>query len=516
MAKDRAGRRGLGSRISDVIEPFFPSLALSRDSAMVRRSVLQREASHYQGAGRTARGKDFRVNTSDAVEAMRADRARLSWIGRDMLRNNPRVVRIRRQLVGNVVGAGIQLSVRWLGENKEDPRRRTVERLIKQHCLRTSFDADGMKTMLGQHGQAFGTIVGDGEVLLRRRFRRPSDGYALNFQVQALEADFLNTDIDGPLPNGNYAVMGIEFNPVGRRVAYHLFKDHPGGRYGAMPATTRVDARNVIHAFDPVRPGQQRGVTWLAPVITLLHELQKYQDGQVKRQEIAALFAAIVKSDELADEMASQFENGLQSGAIFAVKGDEEVDFTDPPSVDGYGDFMGVTDRVIAAAMGLTYEGLTGDYSHVSYTSGRMGRMDVDPQIKDWQQNLMIAQVCDREGDWIKEAIEDVTDISGEFYELVWTAPVRPVVDPTKDYPAMRTKVRSGFASRQGAIRELGGDPDGVFKEWQDDAATADGAALVFDSDPRRVSNAGVTQARAQGSGFVDEPFNEEDDNDAE
>jgi len=477
----RSNKRTLGQALTDVIAPLAPSLALGREVAMTQRAVLRQRAAHYQGAGRTARGSDFRINRTDAIEAARADSARLSWIGRDMLRNNPRAVKIRRQLVGNVVGAGIQPTVAWKGK-AEDPRKAQLEEIIRRHCLTTDWDTDGMRSMLGQQGLGFGTIVGDGEVLFRRRWRRTGDGFVLPFQVQVMEADFLNRDIDGDLGGGRYAVQGIEFDRIGRRVAYHLYSEHPGGWRGGIPKTTRVTAENVIHAFEATRPGQQRGVTWFAPVITLLHELQKYQDGQVKRQEIAALFAGIMTSAKPAEELDGEIGT-LEAGTILQIGEDEGMEFTEPPSVEGYEPFMRITDRTIAAGMGITYEALTGDYSNVNYTSGRMGRMDVDPNVRDWQQNLMIAQVCARFAGWIAEGAALAADIPANLYEIGWTPPVRPVIDPTKDYKAGETATRSGQKSRRQLVREQGGDPAKIEAEIAEERAWARSAGLVFTSD---------------------------------
>jgi lambda family phage portal protein len=309
-----------------------------------------------------------------------------------------------------------------------------------------------------------------------------------------LEADYLNATIDGKLSNGNTAVQGIEFDRIGRRVAYHLYKSHPGARTGGMPATVRVAARNIIHAFDVQRPGQVRGVTWFAPVITLLHELQKYQDGQVKRQEIAAMFAAIFRTSESADGVEKDIGT-LSPGSVMTISGDEELDFTDPPEVDGYEAFMRVTDRAIAAGVGLTYEGYTGDYSGVNYSSARMGRMDTDPNIRDWQMNLMIAQVCDGLARWIQEAIEDVSDIPTLAYDLVWTPPVRPVIDPTKDYKANEIAMRSGQKSRRAVIRESGHDPRAVEAEIDEERDWEDERGVVL------TSNAGTAAPAPESEG---------------
>lgn len=450
-------KRTLGSRINSLIAPFAPGVALQRETALARRQVLLASA-HYDGAGKSARAKDFRRNTSDAVEAIRADRGPISYVVRDQLRNNPRVVKARRQLRNNVVGVGILPSVQM--SNPDDAEtRKTIERLITEHCLTTDFDADGRVSMLGQQSVGFGTIAGDGEVLFRRRFRRPSDGYALNFQVQMLETDYLDENVDGVLSNGNTAIQGIEFDKRWKCVAYWLFDQHPGSRLGgARPRSRRVSADNIIHAFDLERPGQRRGVSWFAPVVTLLHELQKYQDGQVKRQEIAALFAAIYSSHEKGESLDGDFGN-LAAGTVMQIGSDESLEFTNPPSVEGYEPFMQATDRVIAACLGLTYEGFTGDYSRVNYTSGRMGRTDTDPGVQYWQRNLMIAGVCAKMGNWIKEGVQDVADIDPSSYSLPWTPPTRPVVDPTKDYKADRDAVDAGQMSRRSVIRRRGEDP---------------------------------------------------------
>lgn len=476
-------RKGFGARLDDLIAPFAPAKALARSVARARRDVLTAQMSHYEGAGTSGRSKDFRRNRTDAVEAARGARQPLSFMSRDMLRNNPRARRIRRQLMNNVVGAGILPTVKFrtgMPEVEGDAQR--VKDLFDRHCASKLIDTEGMLNIFAMQGLTFSSIVSDGEVLLRRRQRRLGDGLPLNFQVQVLEADYLDPLIDGELENGNYAVQGIEFDRIGRRVAYHLYPEHPGGRRGFALTSRRVSAENVIHAFLPERPGMARGVSWFAPVMTKLHELDKYQDGQIKRQEIAALFAGILKSPSDSEEFESSIGD-LEAGTVLTLGEDESMEFTDPPTVEGYEDFMRVTDRVIAAAMGITYEALTGDYSQVNYTSGRMGRMDVDPNVRDWQNNLMIAQVCEGLGRWIKEAIEDVSDIPADAYDFTWTAPVRPVVDPTRDHKADEIAMRSGKKSRRQVIREAGHDPAAVEKEIQEERAWEAEQNLLFTSN---------------------------------
>ncbi len=76
-------------------------------------------------------------------------------------------------------------------------------------------------------------MIEAGEVLVRRRLRRSSDGLAVPLQLQVLEADFLDATKSGGLGKRRL-VQGIEFDAIGRRRAYWLHAEHPGDAYGAL------------------------------------------------------------------------------------------------------------------------------------------------------------------------------------------------------------------------------------------------------------------------------------------
>lgn len=66
-----------------------------------------------------------------------------------------------------------------------------------------------------------------GDVFAIRRWRRKSDGLTLPLQIQLMEADHLDANRFTHDPRGRTS-QGIEYDAIGRRVAYHLFPDHPG------------------------------------------------------------------------------------------------------------------------------------------------------------------------------------------------------------------------------------------------------------------------------------------------
>jgi len=64
------------------------------------------------------------------------------------------------------------------------------------------------------------------------------------------------------------AVDGIEFDPFGNPVAYHILKSHPGsGARASFLDFERVRADSVIHWFRADRPGQRRGLPDILPAL---------------------------------------------------------------------------------------------------------------------------------------------------------------------------------------------------------------------------------------------------------
>ncbi len=140
------------------------------------------------------------------------------------------------------------------------------------------------------------SVMEAGECLIRLRLRLPKDGLSVPLQLQVLEAEHLPTNESRTLESGNYIRAGIEFNGIGKRVAYHLYRAHPGDTSNPMASTelVRVGAESVLHLFRPLRPGQLRGQPWLTQVLIKLYELDQYDDAELVRKKTAAMFAGFV------------------------------------------------------------------------------------------------------------------------------------------------------------------------------------------------------------------------------
>ena len=472
-----------------VIASISPEAALRRVQARRALDVMMR----YDAAQAGNRAKSFKPRSSDADNAT-AQRERLSFIARDAVRNVPYARRMQEVIASNVVGDGIIPKVTAPARNVQGQ----LFELVTAHFDTTAIDANGRLNLYGLQRAALNCIVESGEVLIRRRRRTIADGLPLPFQIELLEPDYLDESRDRELAGGGWIREGIEYDAIGRRVAYWLFPDHPGSDR-ITPAgfqSRRVPASEILHVYRVDRPGQSRGVSWFAPILLQMQDMADYQEAQILRQKIAACFAAFRISS---DDTSETDPGGLSSvipGRIQNLAPGEDIKFAEPPGVTGYEEFLRTVLRSMAAGGGITYESLAGDLSNVNFSSARMGRNQMERNISAWQWLMMIPQMLQPLGDWTMEAAALVMGRNLARARLDWTPPTRILVDPTREIPAMGTKVRLGLTSRPAVIRELGFDPERVTAEIAADAKVLDAAGLVLDSDPRRTTGSGGTNAQ--------------------
>ncbi len=431
---------------------------------------------NYEAASRSNRLSSWNTYGSDANTANQS----LSVIrnrSRDLVRNNPHAARIVQAISSHVVGFGIVGAVK--GSKKLDD-------LWRQWSESPQCDADGRHDFYGLQRLVMRCVVESGECLIRLRNRRPEDGLVIPLQLQVLEPDYLDSNKSGALPNGGQIINGIEYDAIGKIVAYWLYRNHPGASIGNMSFTSnRIDADSVIHVFRTDRPGQSRGVPWMSSIMVKLRELDIYQDAVLKRQQIANMFSAYVYDDapgEAIDEMEEDLPE-LEPGTVYALRNGRRIEFSEPPNVTS-NDFVRETLRDIAAGMGITYESLTQDLSQVNFSSARMGANEMLKNIDQWQWQMLIPLLCEQVGKaFISVAMQSGYSARSAMFE--WTPPARTLVDPTREVPAIIKSVRAGLMSYQEAIRSQGMSPEKVLKEIAESNAMLDKLKITLDSDPR-------------------------------
>ncbi|HZP21447.1 MAG TPA: phage portal protein [Bauldia sp.] len=469
-----------------------PARGFDRARRRAALAVLERT---YEGASVGRRTEGWRIASTGANAEVAPALSRLRDRSRDLVRNNAYAAKATQALVSNIVGTGIVPRARAKSKRLAEAADRLWARFVAEA------DVEGLTDLYGLQALIVRTIVESGECLVRIRERYASDGLAVPVQVEVLEPDFLDTAKAGEMASGGFILSGVEFDQIGRRVAYWLFPTHPGEssfRRGAL-ASQRVPARSVLHLFERQRPGQVRGVPWVSSTVLKLRDLDEYDDAELVAKKIAACFAAFVTGDldgepigkDVSESADGHRVESFEPGMVAYLAAGRDVKFATPQTAPGYADYMRVQLHAVAAGMGLTYELLTGDLSQVNYSSIRAGLLEFRRRIEALQWQMLVPGLCRPLWRRFVETAQAAGSLAAGEVEAEWTAPRFEAVDPLKDVQADLFAVRAGFMSLKEAIARAGYDPAGVLAEIAETNALLDQLGLVLDSDPRRATRTG-------------------------
>lgn len=474
---------------------FAPRWTLARVRARAAAEILAR---HYEAAQPGRRTSGWSRNRGDPNAVTLAALAELRMHARDLVRNNGWGRRAQRIIANNTTG-GWGLTPRPAG-----PDGKRAAELWKAWADSTECDADRRLTFSGIQHLVMRSLVTDGEVLIRRRVRRREDGLTIPLQLQVLEADHLDTAKDGIKGgSGGPIIQGVEYDLVGRRTAYWMFPTHPGSSR-STGVSVAVPASEILHVYYQERPGQARGVSWFGAGVVPLKELDEYEDAELMKQKIAACFAAFVTDmDGLASPIGSTTEatentvETLEPGMVEYLPPGKTVEFGVPPAVVE-GQFSTRVLRKVAAALGVTYEDLTGDYGEATFSASRMARISHWANIHDYRWNMLVPQACQPVWAWAMGAAETAGLIS-TAPPAEWTAPPMPMIEPDKEGLAYQRLVRNGVMTPSEVVLEQGGDPESHWDAYKADLDGLDRRGIKLDCDVRAVSQAGLTQERTGG-----------------
>lgn len=252
------------------------------------------------GGRRWQGAQSFGWINSEIAAAAAPVRRRASYYAR----NNPWIANGVTAIVANAIGAGIK-------PQSQHPDRAIREALHAAWARWTDdADADGVTDFYGLQAIALRAMVETGEAFAQ--FAPTSTG---GLRVRLLDAEMIPADYSRELGDGRRILQGIELDADGTRVAYHVFRNRPDvPTLGAPLDLVRIPAEQMAHVFSPLAPGQLRGISWLAPVLLRLHELDLYEDAQLVRQKVAALFAGFVT--DVNGTGAAGFDGTQTSGVL--------------------------------------------------------------------------------------------------------------------------------------------------------------------------------------------------------
>ena len=444
-----------------------PGAGLRRASA---RGMLTRA---YEGASRADGWRVRRAGASARTDYV-ADGREIRNRARALACNVPYVAQAVNVMVTCTIGTGI--TPRWVGDASGVVTKRWRDWVPVA-------DYDGLLDFYGLQAKAWGTTKVDGEVLVRFRERRTGPT-TVPLQLQLLEIDWLDMERN-EIRGSNEVIAGIEYNGRGERAAYWLFDRHPGdvGLRATLRESQRVPADEIIHLFNPARPGQQAGISALAPIIPSVRDLQVYEDAEQARKNLETRMSIMGEWDEslldgvvLPEKMPTDkgpvtLDLGeIAGGGIFGLPpGMKNPTFIQPNAAPGYVEYVKQRQKNIAAGMGVPYEFMTGDMSEVNFSSSRVRTNQYRRDVERDQWTLFIPMFCGRVSSrWL--TLQDLVGpraTDGVYPD--WTTPKWASVNPVQDVAADLSEIKGGLSSISEKIRQRGYDPELVFTELKAD-----------------------------------------------
>ena len=479
------------------IEIISPRIALNRYKNRSKlglfNDVLSDVRNHqrkYDAAGKSRHHADWlTINLSPNQEV----NAALTWLrdrSRDLGRNNPYARRVFRLMPNNVVGSGIIPTP----TNIRAAQIKSLKIAWKDWAEKLGCDYDQNYNFYGLQWLIVRTVAESGECLIRKV--KAGSSYKVPLRLQVLEGDYIDTTHhSGQWTSENNGLQyidyyGIRFNKKGERIGYWIWDQHPS----EFPTQSSiVSADDIIHVYEVERPGQIRGIPIMASVMLRLRDLDDYEFTERIRNKIAACFTVFIQDDSVdnAGETVAPFETEkIEPGAIERLPPGKTISVAQPPSKDGFSEYVKGNLRGIAAGVGASYENLTGDYSNVNFSSGRMGWLEFAREVEQWQWRIIIPKFCDRAYEWFAEAAQFAGYIPFNIsWQVSWTAPRREMIDPLKELQAIKLQLRTGLISWQDVVKQFGYIPDELKEELKMDAAMWDELELKPEGDPRFDTN---------------------------
>ena len=434
-----------------------------------------------------------------ANDELKADLITLRARCRELERNEPVAARYLALMADQVIGAqGLRCEPRvWdaQGNLDRDASQRIAERWLAW-TARGSCTRDGRLSFTELLRMAVRTRARDGETFLRMvPTKANQDGLTLEYW----DADLLNQTKDRRAePGQNAIVLGVEVDPAGRPLTYHVYDDY------TKRQTQQIDAGWMLHYYRVLRPMQARGYPDFAPVMLALRMLNGYREAElVAARTAAAKMGFLVTKDDgtglvTGDDPTQGVPLDASPGVISQLPRNTEFSAWDPQHpTQAFGDFVYSIGTTIATGLNHSFPSLFGDLTRTSWSSGRLGIVAERDHYRSEQQ-LVIASICrplfER---WLQvgQLRGTIAVPKGSTVEALWMPRGFPYVDPLKDMEANRQALATFQTSYSQLAAEQGLDFEDLLiqNRRDEDLAAQYGFTLIRE------------QKNAQGSAAIQE-----------
>jgi len=375
-------------------------------------------------------------------------------------------------------------------------------------------DVEGRRHFGQMQAAQYKSWFGFGEMVAELPWRpRVGSRYGTKVRLVAPHRLSQRTDI------GNRLIQGVRMDPDGLPVSYLFAPNNRLSNLMSAPAApigeVEVAARDamgrpkIIHNFDGAI-STTRGISVMVPVLKVARQFDQLANATLMQNIVRSLFAFSIESDQPTDDVLSALltpeeqaaaatqgmsamEAWFASQAGWYDKKNIDVGITgrgaqlypgqhlefhtsQGPSAD-YREFAKDLLRENARCIGITYEGFTGDYAGVTFSSMKVAT-DYNWRVICYRRKNIVSPFCQGvyEG-WLEEEIEQGGPLAlpggiDQFHEnraeicnADWTGSPKPTPDELKAANERLLRLRMGAASQQMVCEEYGVDYEDVCAE---------------------------------------------------
>lgn len=529
----------LGLTVADrLVNWINPVAGQKRLQARARMAMLS--------GGYTSADESRRANQMGSKREMDADTAivpdliTLREDSQHLARNNPLAGGALKTNITKVVGTGLRVKatidrdVLRLTEEQANEWERNAEREFRLATESREIDLERELPFSLLQGMAFLRTLEDGDVLVNLpRIRRPGSPYATKLQL--IEA----ARICNPQFAADTAgtVAGVTKDAYGAAQTYHVCNRHPNARrylaggarpefsWQSLPAFAQNGTPLVLHLKDKTRPGQTRGVPYLAPVIELIKQLGRYTDAEVMAAVVSGMFTVFVetetgnpefglaptKDNPTGDRTRQADPTGLEMGygSVVGLRPNQKIEFANPARPNAAFDpFFVAIVRQIGMCLELPFEVLLKHFT-ASYSAARAALLDAWDYFRR-RRHWLACQLCQP----VYEAIITEAVVFGRlaapgflsdplirkaWLGTRWVGDAPGEIDPLKAVNAAKERVGMYLTTLEQEYEELvGGDHEAIQPQ------------IVREAEWKRTSGLGAAPATAAPE--QPSPFNEADD----
>ena len=453
--------------VDRVISWFSPEKAYYR---MAYRHAEQ-EMRNYNAARWDRFGSGWEPVNQKPEETDAAFRDRIKARARDLERNSEIGNSVLLALERNVIGQGIRPQARIKNEDGSDNEdlNQHLEDLWEEWVY--ACDVTEQSTFYELQNMALRRMIVDGDSLALNVY----DTSDFPFKLQMLESDALDTF--NSYAKNKRVFSGVEVNDQYKPLAYWIYEDELSlPLKGRNFTSKRISADRILHLFIKKRPQQVRGMSYFAPIMGRVRDMDEYLDAELMASRIAACFAAFIKTKAPGDRIGRQSRTidgkrreTLEPGIIDYLLPGEDVSFSDPPRPNTKAnEFIQMQLRLSGAGVGQSYEMISRDVSQVNYSSARQAHLEDRQGFKVLQQFIKdhfcrpiwpeFVTACVLAG---KVRIPDYFSNIKRYTKSVWITPGWQWVDPLKEAAGTQKELDMGITSLSEICAARG-------KDWQE------------------------------------------------